>query len=169
MVESWKDLEKRITNTDAKELRHNLLNAVNFILDSYGAPGQYYGRTNNQTNEINKKLMEFRHVRVIALGQEDETLMKNLYKECSGKKNIDENYRVFYVGFCKGTMVPCYGDMIGEEPGHFGPYTVTLNSLWGLKQLLETGKDTDSNGNFDKYNRDVDASSNGPESNIHYS
>ena len=81
MVESWIDLEKRITGTDTKTLKDNLLNDVNYILDSFGTVSQYYNRTNPHAAKINKKIIEFRNIRDVATGQKDEDLMKKLYME----------------------------------------------------------------------------------------
>ena len=169
MVESWIDLEKRITSRSPKKLRADLLNDIRFILENYGTPRIYYERTNNMTNKINDKILEFHNIRFIAFGQEDQTLMKGLYQECAGKKEFDtEDYRAFYVSFCKNTALPFYGDTIGEIPGRFGPYSCTRLDLMQLMRLLETGKAPNTDGKFDEYNKEVVAASNGPESDMHY-
>ena len=169
MVESWIDLEKRITGTDTKTLKDNLLNDVNYILDSFGTVSQYYNRTNPHAAKINKKIIEFRNIRDVATGQKDEDLMKKLYMECSKAEVIvDKDYQEFYVAFCRGTSLPCYGDSIGENPGHFGVYTVVLNSIWIFKKLLEKGKTSDSTEKFDEYRKNITEANSIPKNSDHY-
>ena len=55
MVESWIDLEKRITSKSPKDLRADLLIDIRFILENYSTPRIYYERTNSMANKINDK------------------------------------------------------------------------------------------------------------------
>ena len=169
MVESWVDLEKRITDTAILKIKDNLLSDVDYILDKFGTVGQYYNETNPSSPEINKRLLEFRNIRVVLTGQEDEALMKQLYMECSrAKEIIEEDYQAFYVAFCRGMSLPFYGDTIGEMPGHFGAYTIVLNTLWTLKQALETGKNSDAKDKFDEYSKNVAEAYSKPKNSDHY-
>ena len=169
MAESWVDLEERITSTDIRKIKDNLLSDVDYILDKFGTVGQYYNETNPSSPEINKRLLEFRNIRVVLTGQEDEALMKQLYMECSrAKEIIEEDYQAFYVAFYKGLVLPFYGDTVGETPGYFGAYSYFLSNLWTLKQVLETGKNSGAEDKFDEYSKNVAEASSKPKNSDHY-
>ena len=169
MAESWVDLEERIKNKDIALLKDDLLKHIDYILDKYGTVKQYYDGTNSEARDINKRILELRNIRVVLTGQEDEGTIKKLYQECNRDKDIvEKDYQEFYVTFCRGMSLPFYGDTIGEMPGHFGAYTIVLNTLWTLKQALETGKNSDVKDKFDEYSKNVAEAYSKPKNSDHY-
>jgi hypothetical protein len=168
MVESCLDLEERITRLSGRQLRSKMLKSVNFILDNFGQPKDYYQGTNPKIEKINDKILELRHIHNVVINPNDECMMEKLYKACIGNEveSTSEDYSAFYIGFFKSTWVPAYGDTIMPTPGDPGAYTIMQNTLWKLKSLLETGRVNDSNGRFDEYSKSLGVTQ--PENGMHY-
>ncbi len=137
----WKELEDSLDNATGEDLKNKLTTYVDFILNNFGQPKDYYDGTLKEIEEVNKKIEDLILIHRVIFAPDKEKIVEKLYAAGSGTQPSKNNhYKDFYVNLGDTLNLWYYGDKIELGANNWGSYTQLKNRLLGLKRLLETAK-----------------------------
>ncbi len=151
----WQKLEERVQELDSEELRAELLEDIDFILENLGQPQDYYKHTNPNIIELNEKIDKIRQIRYVLFDDDKEETVENLFSACNGTETEDKDkYKRFYVRLCSALNIWPYGDEINFGPSSFGGFASLKDHLWAARRLLELGY-IPLNKKYEDYNKEI--------------
>jgi hypothetical protein len=130
------------------KLRETLLEKIDFAIDHYGQPNEYYNCDNPDLGEINDGLKEVILMHKVMFDDENEIMVQSLYGACVGAKSKEclkvkdfikteryEEYKKFYVNLKDYMTMWLYGSKRTNVDG----FSVLFHKLFEARFMLKNG------------------------------
>ena len=137
---NWKELKEKLKNLSGKDVINEITQNIEFIIENYRTPREFYKWENPKMEEINQKVIYLRQISMIIFSKENEEIIKKIWESIDGKDKADY---ISFVVFFKNTMsgiIP-YGEKIYSQ-NSLGEYAENLLNLIEAHRLLSCGEFT---------------------------